>query len=128
MFCWLTNYLDLFYHQLSDNDQTSKFSPIQKWPLYTHQGSLYIICSFLCCLLFMVMIMDYRRLEEIAFTAWPKIQSQSQIFKCSWSIFCLPHQPNFSDIFLFLHWVSVVLGYDTVAKGIFWIGLTFLVK
>ena len=40
--------------------------------------------------------------EEIAFTARPKILSQSQIF-------CLPHQPNFSDIFdLCLHWVSVV--------------------
>ena len=49
--------------------------------------------------------------EEIAFTAWPKIQSQSQIFKYGRSIFCLPHQPNFSDIFdLCLHWVSVVRG------------------
>ena len=49
--------------------------------------------------------------EEIALTAWPKIQSQSQIFQYGRSIFCLPHQPNFSDIFdLFLHWVSVVRG------------------
>ena len=47
--------------------------------------------------------------EEIAFTAWPKIQSKSQIFKYSRSIFCVPHRPNFSDIFdLCLHWVSVV--------------------
>jgi hypothetical protein len=47
--------------------------------------------------------------EEIAFTARPKIQSQSQIFKYGRSIFCLPHRPNFSDIFdLCLHWVSVV--------------------
>ena len=46
---------------------------------------------------------------EIAFTALPKIQSQSQIFKYDGSIFCLPHRPNFSDIFdLCLHWVSVV--------------------
>ena len=37
--------------------------------------------------------------EEIAFTARPKIQSQSQIFRYSRSIFCLPHRPNFSDIF-----------------------------
>ena len=41
--------------------------------------------------------------EEIAFTARPKIQSQSQIFMYGRSIFCLP------DIFdLCLHWVSVV--------------------
>ena len=47
--------------------------------------------------------------EEIAFTARPKIQSQ--IFRYGGSIFCLPHRPNFSDIFdLCLHWVSVVRG------------------
>ena len=47
--------------------------------------------------------------EEIAFTARPKIQSQSQIFRYGRSIFCLPHRPNFSDIFdLCIHWVSVV--------------------
>ena len=40
--------------------------------------------------------------EEIAFTARPKIPSQSQIFRCSRSIFCLPH------LDLCLHWVSVV--------------------
>ena len=46
---------------------------------------------------------------EIAFTARPKIQSQSQIFRYCRSIFCLPHWPNFSDIFdLCVHWVSVV--------------------
>ena len=50
--------------------------------------------------------------EEIAFTARPKIQSQSQIFRYGGRIFCLPHRPNFSDIFdLCLHWVSVVRGY-----------------
>ena len=49
--------------------------------------------------------------EEIAFTARPKIQSQSEIFRYGRSIFCLPHRPNFSDIFdLCLHWVSVVCG------------------
>ena len=49
--------------------------------------------------------------EEIAFTAQPKIYSHSQIFRCGGSIFCLPHRPNFSDIFdLCLHWVSVVRG------------------
>ena len=47
--------------------------------------------------------------EEIAFTARPKIQSQSQIFRYGRSIFCLPHWPKFSDFFDFcLHWVSVV--------------------
>ena len=51
--------------------------------------------------------------EEIAFTARPKIQSQSQIFRCGGSIFCLPHRPNFSDIFDFcLDWVSVVCDHD----------------
>ena len=46
--------------------------------------------------------------EEIAFTARPKIHSQSQIFRYSRSIFCLSHRPNFSDILdLCLHWVSV---------------------
>ena len=49
--------------------------------------------------------------EEIAFTARPKTQSQSQIFRYGGSIFCLPHRPNFSDIYdLCLHWVSVVHG------------------
>ena len=47
--------------------------------------------------------------EKIAFTVWPKIHSHSQIFRYGRSIFCLPHRPNFSDIFdLCLHWVSVV--------------------
>jgi hypothetical protein len=50
--------------------------------------------------------------EEIVFIARPKIQSQSQIFRYGQSIFCLPHRPNFSDIFdLCLHWVSVVRAY-----------------
>ena len=45
--------------------------------------------------------------EEIAFTARPKFHSQ--IFRYCRSIFCLPHRPNFSDIFdLCLHLVSVV--------------------
>ena len=55
--------------------------------------------------------------EEIAFTARPKIKSQSQIFSYSQSIFCLPHQPKISDFFdLSLHLVSVVRGPDV--KGL----------
>ena len=51
--------------------------------------------------------------DEIAFPARPKIQSQSQISRYGSSIFCLPHRPNFSDIFdLCLHWVSVVRGWS----------------
>ena len=47
--------------------------------------------------------------EEMVITAWPKINSQSQIFRYGQSIFCLPHQPKFLDFFdLCLHWVSVV--------------------
>ena len=47
--------------------------------------------------------------EEIAFTARPKIQSQSEIYRYGRSIFCLPHRPNISGFFdLCLHWVSVV--------------------
>ena len=47
--------------------------------------------------------------EEIALPERPKIHSHSQIFKYGRSIFCLPHRPNFSDIFdLCLHWVPVV--------------------
>ena len=53
-------------------------------------------------------ITDYGR-PEIASTAQPKIQSQSQIFSYGRSIFCLPHGPKISDFFdLCLHWVSVV--------------------
>ena len=51
--------------------------------------------------------------KEIAFTAPPKIQSQSPIFRFGRSIFGLPNRPNFSDIFdLCLHWVSVVREID----------------
>ena len=47
--------------------------------------------------------------KGIYLTARPKVQSQFQIFRYGQSIFCLPHQPNFSDIFdLCLHCVSVV--------------------
>ena len=59
--------------------------------------------------------------EKIVFTARPKIQSQSQIFRYGQSIFCLPHKPKFSDLFdLCLHWVSVVRGkeyYKLFHKG-----------
>ena len=42
--------------------------------------------------------------EEIAFTAQPKIKSQSQILSYSQSMFCLPHQPKISNFFdLCLH-------------------------
>ena len=42
----------------------------------------------------------------------PSLHSHSQIFRYGRSIFCLPHQPKFSDIFdLCLHWVSVVRAY-----------------
>ena len=37
--------------------------------------------------------------EEIAFTAWSKIHSHSQIFRYDRSIFCLPYRPKFSNIF-----------------------------
>ena len=51
--------------------------------------------------------------QSFSFDARLKIQSQSQIFRYGRSIFCLPHRPNFSDIFdLSLHWVSVVRGFD----------------
>ena len=56
--------------------------------------------------------------EEVAFTALPKIQSQSQIFRHGRSIFCLPHRPNFSDIFD-IHWVSVVRDLNTLFSGHF---------
>ena len=46
-------------------------------------------------------------------TVRPKSQSQSQIFRYDQSISCLPHRPNFSDIFdSCLNWVSVVHGLD----------------
>ena len=52
---------------------------------------------------------DPQRGNTLHCTARPKIQSQSQIFRYGQSKFCLPHRPNFSDIFdLCLHWVSVV--------------------
>ena len=47
--------------------------------------------------------------EGIAFTARPKIESQSQIFRYGRRIFRLPHQHKFSNLFcLCLYWVSVV--------------------
>ena len=53
--------------------------------------------------------------------ARPKIQSQ--IFRYSRSIFCLPHRPNFSDFFDFcLHWVSVVRGFMYWLIGKLFIG------
>merc|ERR1712203_1075989 len=68
--------------------------------------------------------------EEIAFTARPKIQSQSQIFRYGGSIFWLPHRPNFSDIFdLCLHWVSVVRDFQhfSTFENFFYYSIFFLV-
>ena len=46
--------------------------------------------------------------QENTLTAWPKIKSQSQIYRYSRSIFCLPHRPKILGFFdLYLHWVSV---------------------
>ena len=45
--------------------------------------------------------------EEIDFTAWPKIKSQSQSFRYCRSIFCLPHRPKISDFFLFMPLLDV---------------------
>ena len=57
--------------------------------------------------------------EKMVFTARPKIQSQSQIFRYGRSIFCLPHQPKFSDFFDFcLRWVSVVHADAAAVAGI----------
>ena len=57
--------------------------------------------------------------EEKAFTARPKIQSHSQIFRYGRSIFCLPHWPNFSDFFdLCLLWVSVVRAWKHKKQGV----------
>ena len=57
------------------------------------------------------------QVEKIVFTAPQKINSQSQIFRYGWSIFCLPHWPKFSDFFdLYLHWVSVVRGLNLHAS------------
>ena len=51
--------------------------------------------------------------KEIAFTAQPKINSHSQIFRCGRSKFCWSRRPKFSDFFdLCLHWVSVVRGHS----------------
>ena len=49
-----------------------------------------------------------------------------QIFRYGRSIFCVPHRPNFSDIFdLCLHWVSVVRGSGHTVID-WWYHLTFL--
>ena len=49
--------------------------------------------------------------EEISFTDGRKFNPNPKFLGTAEAIFCLPHQPNFSDIFdLCLHWVSVVRG------------------
>ena len=55
--------------------------------------------------------------EEIVFTARPKINSHSQIFRYGRSIFCLSHRPKFSDLLgLCIFWVSVVRGTDAMMQ------------
>ena len=57
--------------------------------------------------------------EDIAFTARPKINSHSKIFRYGGrSICCLPHLPEFLDFFdLCLHWVSIVRDFDQINTG-----------
>ena len=63
-------------------------------------------------------------IEELAFAAWQKIHNHSQIFTYGRSTFCLPYQPNFSDIFdSYLHWVSVVCAPDYKRPLMLWLAL-----
>ena len=101
------------------NERLSKLGEYQSATPVIISASLEIktIITFGLCILSVPSLTMHHGLrtprEEIAFTARPKIQLQSQIFRYGQSIFCLPHQPNFSDIFdLYLHWVSVVRGLD----------------
>ena len=115
--CQITRY---FNHQnkLEPNYNKSKY--LWPWACF--------FCSLLegvCNILFFKFFEHGLRTprEEIDFTARPRIQSQSQIFRYGGSIFCLPHRPNFSDIFdLCLHWVSVVraLVHREFLRGSFW--------
>ena len=53
------------------------------------------------------------------FTARPKINSQSKIYRYGQSTFCLPHRPKISEFFdLCLHWVSVVRDWEQFFKGL----------
>ena len=73
----------------------------------SHNSTANLQSLFSCCLGLCHGLRTPR--EEIAFTALPKIQSQSQIFIYGRSIFCLPHRAKFSDFFdLCLHRVSIV--------------------
>ena len=66
--------------------------------------------------------------EEIAFTARPKVKSQSQIFRDGRSIFCLPYLPKISDFLrLCLHWVSIVLVFKRYMCGLH-VGITSVHK
>jgi hypothetical protein len=71
-----------------------------------------LVCAAVQCMMFYSRYHGLRTTgKEIAFTTRPKVNSHSQIFKYGRSIFCLPHQPKFSDFFdLCFHWVSVVRG------------------
>ena len=45
-------------------------------------------------------------IDEIAFTARPKINSHSQIFRYGQSIFCLPHLIHINAISFFISWIE----------------------
>ena len=83
--------------------------------LYIYSVLAYLENLWICLILFwlyLISISIINRIltpsEESAFTARPKINLKSQIFRCDQSIFCLPNLPIFSDFFdLCLHWVCV---------------------
>ena len=91
------------------NDQTEKLSKI-KLSLQYHQDCQMSQAKVNFKLL-QSRTTDAQRGNSLHCTARPKIHSHSKMFRYGRSIFCLPDQPNFSDIFdLCLRWVSVVRG------------------
>ena len=93
------------------NDQTEKLSKI-KLSLQYHQDCQMSQAKVNFKLL-QSRTTDAQRGNSLHCTARPKIHSHSKMFRYGRSIFCLPDQPNFSDIFdLCLRWVSVVRGPD----------------
>ena len=77
------------FHQL-----TCFFEIVCALPFLCFQALALYACNFHC----LVHGLRTPR-QEISFIALPKIHSHSQIFMYGQSIFCLPHRPNFSDIF-----------------------------
>ena len=74
--------------------------------LYIYSVLAYLENLWVCLILFwlyLISISIINRIltpsEESAFTARPKINLKSQIFRCDQSIFCLPNLPIFSDFF-----------------------------